>query len=343
MYNIIHASPISAPSGQTTYGDRYVKPVLTEPAYETIKLCQGTKLCTQTIDNPVYGSENKVTESDIGYAEISNATRGQIVSHMAGYQVLDPKTTAPLSLSPLTSEKEFVNQVPSPYLIPQQSFGKENKKEQYKMQASMDSAGYQQISDPKSQTGGKTEQSTAYINTHVVPADPQTGYSTLLRADKIKPSSTALGSVSPLYESIKEKENGFLVGSKGDRDKVIVGISMSTTQGTSPTNNPPTSDKPISCDSQLPQPEVSITATVPINDDPETGYSRLRPDKVLRPPQGCSVPLYDTIKLNSSISLEQHSSNVEDTSQTNESSLQTSSDGHNHTAVRLGESTSPDT
>ena len=335
----MHVSPMSASSGQTTYGNRCVKPPLTEPAYETINLCQGAKLiCSQAIDNPVYGGENKL--DNIGYAEISNTLRGQIVSHMAGYQALDPRTTAPLSLSQPTSEKQFVNQVPSPYLIPQQSFGEENRKERCEMQAN---SSYQQISDPKSQTGGKTEQSTAYINTHVVPTDLQTGYSTLLRADKIKPSSTALGSVSPLYESIKEKENCFLVGSKGDCDKVIAGISMSTTQGTSPTNNPPTSDKPISCDSQLPQPEVSITATVPINDDPETGYSMLRPDKVLRPPRSGSVPLYDTIKLNSSISLEQHSSNVEDTSQTNESSLQTSSDGHNHTAVRLGESTSPDT
>ena len=269
---------MSAPLGQTTKlnDDRCVKPVLvlTEPAYETINLCQEANLkpCTQTINNPVYGGENK---PDIGYAETSNTSRGQIVDYMAGYQALDPRTTASLSLSLLTSEKKIVNQVP--YLMPQQSFGKENKKERYKMQAN---CSYQQISDPKSQTGVKTEQSTAYINTHVVPTDSQMGYSTLLRADKIKSSSSALGSVSPLYESIKEKENCFQVGSKGDHDKVIAEISMSTTQATiiSPTNN-----------------------------------------------------------------LEQQSSNAEYTSQTNESSLKTSSGGHNRTAVQLGKSTSPDT
>jgi hypothetical protein len=180
---------------------------------------------------------------------------------------------------------------PSPYLIPQPSLGKDNQitnlRGRYEMQT---------IDQLTNETV-----TTYYTNTvihDVVPTDPQTGYSTLLRPNELESRSANLnpGPVNPLYDSIKEK-----------------GVVL--TRSSNPCSMPPldtkqqaSHHKSMASDNNRSKPSLfkskSITqvSSSEIIDDPETGYSVLRPDKVpaASPPPGgacASVPHYDTIKL----------------------------------------------
>lgn len=223
----------------------------------------------------------------------------------------------------LRPQSSSMVQLPSPYLMPQPSLGKANQiiKEHYKMQATVESdLGSQQLSDPKHLTTGRN---TFYINTHVVPTDPQTGYSTLLRTEKLTP-------MDPLYDSIKEKDKCVLVGSNGD--KVVA-------QTNRPSSVPPLElDLQTTCSSNNPGRQVSTRSCVVESfsseivvqvDDSETGYEVLKPDKPIPdpPPGAGSVPAYDIInlKLNSSY----NSLKLQNVSHTSTSSIQTLSPSHN--------------
>jgi hypothetical protein len=161
---------------QAEYIDGFVRPLTNEHAYETINSLRQQSL---NMSNPVYCSEPGVvaTMLDDGYAEIDrtsknlaarhghNTTAGHLNSRIAPY------------LHPQISENSVsVSRDPSPYLIPQPSLGKDNRitnlRECYEMQT---------INELTDETIA-----TYYTNnvTCVVPTDPQTGYSTLLRPDE---------------------------------------------------------------------------------------------------------------------------------------------------------------
>lgn len=276
---------------------------MNEHAYETINSFRQESQGVRNMNNPVYCSEHRMAADvvDVGYAEIGQTSRnvvarpGRVRSSAA--DGLNQRT-AP-SLHPQISENSItVNQSPSPYLMPRLSSEKENRttklRECYEVQTM------------KQLTSEGT--ATCYTNTvtHIIPTDPQTGYSTLLRPDEIQSPSANLNPMDPLYDSIKEKDKCVVVRSDGDGGKVVERRSNPCSMPLldakpqasyhDSSNNP---SNPILFESvsttQVPSSEIVV-----LIDDPETGYSVLRPDKIPGLPPGAgSVPHYDTIKLNS--------------------------------------------
>ena len=305
---------------------------MNEPAYETVSSFREESRGARNMNNPVYcySSESGIAASigDSGYAKIGQTSRNQVtrLGYVTTAGGLNPRNIP--SLHPQISESaSSMAQVPSPYLLPQPSFGKDSQiiKEYYEMQVT---------TDLKQLTSGRN--TTSYINTHVVPTDPQTGYSTLLRTDRVPQQCSAkLNPMDPLYDSIKEKTKCFLVGS--DEDKLVAKKSR------------PSSVPPLHAELQTafssnnqgrPVTTRSCVAEVfssEIVDDPETGYSVLKSDKPIPGPPpgvGCdSVPPYDTIKLNNSYSVELQN-NV---SYASTLGMHTPSPSHNDAAIQLGE------
>ena len=163
------------------------------------------------MNNPVYHSESGIAAAivDDGYAEIGQTSRNQVarLGHVTTAGCLNPRTVP--ALHPQIPENSaFVGKGPSPYLMPQPSLGRENRitKECYKVQTT------KQLTS----SGGIA---TYYTNTvtHVVPTDPQTGYSTLLRPDEVQSQSVNLNPMDPLYDSIKENGKCVLAGPSGDK------------------------------------------------------------------------------------------------------------------------------
>ena len=306
---------------------------MNEPAYETVSSFREESQGARNMNNPVYcySSESGIAASisASGYAKIGQTSRNQVtrLGHVTTAGGLNPRNIP--SLHPQISESaSSTAQVPSPYLLPQPSFGKDSQiiREHYEMQATTDS---------KQLTSGRN--TTSYINIHVVPTDPRTGYSTLLRTDKAPQQCSAkLNPMDLLYDSIKEKDKCVLVGSDGD--KLVAKISR-------PSSVPPLHAELQTAFSSNNQGRVTTRSCVAevfsseIVDDPETGYSVLKSDKPIPGPPpgvGCdSVPPYDTIKLNNSYSVELQNN----MSCANTSSMQTSSPSHNAAAIQLGEPT----
>ena len=264
----------------------------------------------RNIDNPVYHSESGIAAAivDDRYAEIGQTSRNQAArfGHVTTAGGLNPGT-AP-SLHPQISENSAsVGKGPSPYLVPQPSLGRENRiiiKECCKMQT-------------MKQLGSGRFAAYTNIVAHVVPTDPQTGYSTLLRPDEVRSHSVNFNPVDRLYDSIKEKDKCVL-GPSGD--KMVA--QMSSKCSMSPSDSKPQA----ACSTENPGEHIKFlyesTGTAKVSSpeivapiiDPETGYSVLRPDKVLAPPPGPrtgSVLPYDTIKLNSSCLVKQRNSDGE--------------------------------
>ena len=277
---------------QAEYVDGFVRSLTSAHAYETINSLRQESLGTRSVDNPGYRSESEMGAARVNdrYAEIGQTSRNLVRRHGHATTAggLNSRTIPDLHPE-IVENSASVSQVPSPYLIPQPSLGRDNQiinlGERYEMQT-INQTTNERIA-------------ACYTNTvsHVVPTDLQTGYSTLLRPDELHSRSVNLNPMDPLYDSIKEKN-------------VIVLAPMSNPHSTSPldaksqaascrrsSNNP---SKLNSFEStSTTQASSSEIAVVPI-DNPETGYSELRPDKVpdaSPPPGDGSVPHYDTIKL----------------------------------------------
>ena len=173
---------------QAEHIDGFVRSLTSEHAYETINSLRQESLGIRSVDNPGYRSESEMQAASVNdrYAEIDQTSRnlvcrrGQITT--AGG--LNSRTVP--YLHPQMSENS-VSQVPSPYLIPQPSLRKDNQIiNYYEMQT------INQTTNERS--------ATYYTNTvdHVVPTDPQTGYSTLLRPDELHSRSVAQSNGSSL-------------------------------------------------------------------------------------------------------------------------------------------------
>ena len=263
---------------QAEHVDGFVRSLTSEHAYETINSLQQESLGIRRVDNPRYRSEPEMGAARVNdrYAEIDQTSRnlvcrcGQVTT--AGGLTGNSRTVPYLHPQMLeNSASASVSQVPSPYLIPQSSLGKDNQiinlGECYGMQI---------INQTNNQRNA-----TCYTNTvrHVVPTDPQTGYSTLLRPDELHSHSAKLNPMDPLYDSIKEKN-------------VVVLAEMSNPHSTSPldvksqavscrrsSNNPSKLNLFESTSTARVQAASSEVAVVPI-DNPERGYSELRHSKV---------------------------------------------------------------
>ena len=310
---------------------------MNDPAYETINSFRQESQDMRNMNNPVYHSESGIAAAmiDDGYAEIGQTSRNQVarLGHVTTAGGLNPRTALPLHPR-ITENSASVGKDPSPYLMPQPSLGKENRiiKECYKIQTT------------KQLASGRF---AAYTNivAHVVPTDPQTGYSTLLRPDEVQSPSVNFNPIDPLYDSIKEKDKCVLAGPSGD--KVVAQMcspcSMSPSdailkpQGACPSDNP--GEHIYLYESTIAAQVFSPEIVAPVIDNPGTDYSVLRPNQVLVPPPGPgtgSVLPYDTIKLNSGCSVKQQKSDG-DMSHSNTSSMLTLSPRHNTTAIQLEE------
>ena len=263
-------------SDQAAYDHRFVSSVMSEHTYETVNSFQRESILdVRSVHNPVYRSEHGMAADvvDIDHAEIRQTSRNLVTrqGHVANAGCLGSKSVP--YLHPQISESSAsVSQSPSPYLIPQPSLGKQSE-----------------------------GIGSCYTNTiiHVVPTNPQTGYSTLYRRDNGQFISPNLNPMNPLYESIKEKGKCVLLGSDDDR---VVGVQMSNPSREQPLDAKvqaschESNNKPIPFEST----SVAQVLSSEIVDDSETGYSILRPDRITGPPLGGgSVPHYDTIKLDS--------------------------------------------
>ena len=133
-----------------------------------------TRKSRERVDNPGYRSESEMGAARVndGYAEIGQTSRNQVHRHGRVITAGGLNSRTVPYLHPQMSESSAsVGQVPSPYLIPQPSYGKDNQiinlRERYEMQT-INQTTNERIA-------------TCYTNTvgHVVPTDPQTGYSTL--------------------------------------------------------------------------------------------------------------------------------------------------------------------
>jgi hypothetical protein len=226
------------------------------------------------------------TMPDDGYAEIGRTSRNLVARH--GHNTTAGHLNSRIApyLHPQISENSVsVNRGPSPYLIPQPSLGKDNQitnlRERYEMKT---------IDQLTNETN-----TTYYTNTvtHVVPTDPRTGYSTLLRPDELESRSANLnsGPMDPLYDSIKEKDVVVL------RQRSIP-CSMPPLDAKQQASHHKSSDSNRSKPSLFESKSITQVSSSEIIDDPETGYSELRPDKVPAATlPGASVSHYDTIKL----------------------------------------------
>ena len=271
---------------QAEHIDGFVRSLTSDHAYETINSLRQESLDIRSVDNPGYRSESEMQAARVNdrsrYAKIQ-PLRNQVHSHgrVTTAGGLNSRYLHPQMLDNSAS----ISQVPSPYLIPQPSLGKDN----------------QIINLGECYETTNERIATCYTNTvsHVVPTDPRTGYSTLLRPDALHSHSVKLNPMEPLYDSIKEKN-------------VVVLAQMNNPHSTSPldaksqavscrrsSNDPSKLNLFESTSTTRVQAASSEAAVVPI-DNPETGYSELRPDKVPYasplPGEG-SVPHYDTIKL----------------------------------------------
>ena len=267
---------------QAEHIDGFVRSLTSEHAYETINSLRQESLGIRNVDNPGYRSESEMQAARVNdqYTEIDQTSRnlvcrrGQITT-AGGLN----SRTVPYPHPQMSDNSVSVSQVPSPYLIPQPSLGKDNQiinlGECYGMQII-------------NQTTNERN-ATCYTNTvgHVVPTDPRTGYSTLLRPDELHSRSAKLNPMDPLYDSIKEKN-------------VVVLAEMSNPHSTSPldaksqaascrrsSNDPSKLNLFESTSTTHVQASSSEAAVVPI-DNPETGISELRNDNVpdASPPPG---------------------------------------------------------
>ena len=142
------------------------------------------------MDNPGYRSEPEMG------AEIDQTSRNLVHGRITTADSLISRTVLHPQMSE-NSASASVSQVPSPYLIPHPSLGKNNQiinlRECYEMQT-INQTTNERIA-------------TCYTNTvgHVVPTDPRTGHSTLLSPDELHSRSVKLNPMDPLYDSIKEK------------------------------------------------------------------------------------------------------------------------------------------
>ena len=133
-----------------------------------------------------------------------------------------------------------------------------------------------------------------HTQTHEIPTSPETGYSTMLRDERTRPSSSPL----PIYDTINSKaKDSFpsvvtLVSNVAKDDSYNGTIPAPTKNVPGQASRPPPTDTKL-----LSLPETSsalITSVVPT--DPKTGYSTmLRPDKFQRKPG--PFPGYDVIKV----------------------------------------------
>jgi hypothetical protein len=288
FFKLMKIDADSRRNDQAEYIDGFVRPRTNEHAYETINSLRQQSL---SMSNPVYCSEPGMvaTMPDDGYAEIGRTSRNLVARH--GHNTTAGHLNSRIApyLHPQISENSVsVNRGPSPYLIPQPSLGKDNQitnlREHYEMQT---------IDQLTNETFA-----TYYTNTvtRVVPTDPRTGYSTLLRPDELESRSANLkaGPMDPLYDSIKEKD---VVLTRRSNP-----CSMPPLDAKQQASHHKSSDNSCSKPSLFESTSITQVSSSEIIDDPETGYSVLRPDKVpaASPPPGgacASVPHYDTIKL----------------------------------------------
>ena len=190
-------------------------------------------------------------------------------SHRTSEPALDPTITAShisLELSPTESS------VPTPLSQPS-SGAKINNHEMLHLSSIEELYPVQMNCDTKSDPSQYRS-----ADKLTIPTDPVTGYSTMLRPDKIKPP----GQVSP-YEIVTIKDGCLQFGPDGN-------------QTVTPVNNHLQQDPqpPLTISPREALPASSQSTVVPTN--PETGYSTmLRPGKVILPPG--PVPLYDVINV----------------------------------------------
>ena len=293
MMNFFTLYADSRSYNQAEHVDGFIRSLTSVHAYEIINSLQqeSLRLGIRRVDNPGYRSEPEMGARVNRYDEIDQISRnlvcrhGRVTTGGAGHET---------NLHPQMSENSAsasVSQVPSPYLIPQPSLGKHNQiinlGECYGMQT-INQTTNERIA-------------TYYTNTvsHVVPTDPRTGYSTLLRPDELHSHSVKLNPMDPLYDSIKEKNVVVLAQTSNPHSTSPLDAKSQASSCRRSSNDPSKLNLFESTSTTHVQAASSEAAVVPI-DNPETGISELRndnvPDASPLPGEG-SVPHYDTIKL----------------------------------------------
>ena len=267
---------------QAEHIDGFVRSLTSEHAYETINSLRQESLGIRRVDNPGYRSESEMGARVNRYDEIDQTSRNLVCRHGRVTTADGLNLRIVPYLHPQLSENSAsasVSQVPSPYLIPQPSLGKNNQifnlGECYGMQT-INQTTNERIA-------------TYYTNTvsHVVPTDPRTGYSTLLRPDELHSRSVKLNPMDPLYDSIKEKNVVVLAQMSNPHSTSLSDAKSQAASCRRSSNYPSKLNLLESTSATHVQASSSEVAVVPI-DNPETDYSELRNDKVpdASPPPG---------------------------------------------------------
>ena len=285
----------------------------TTPDYESVEFGRGSAV---HITNPAYSNDLELvspgskTAASLVYDEVGQATgtfQTAQTRHSIGDPACDPTLHVPYYNFP--TEPSMSHVLTSPCPISQPSSGaKINIRERYEMQdlSTYDKQIHQNAGDSNKLNGSKGGDKL------IIPTDPVTGYSTMLRPDK----SQSHPSHTPFYESVKVNSICLQLG-HADSDEVVGQIS-----------------NPHTLHHQDSQPQLPTSLTV-VPTDPKTGYSiMLRPGKVVPPPG--PVPPYDVINMKNTHPSLKESPKVE------EESLSTISPIHKLTVQKAAADTRPD-
>ena len=287
----------------------------TTPDYESVEFGHESAV---HITNPAYSNDLELdspglkTAASLVYDEVGQGTGALQTTqtrsrHGIGDPAHDPTLHVPYYNLP--TEPSMSHVLTSPCPISQPSSGaKINVRERYEMQdlSTYDKQTHRNAADSNKLNGSKGGDKL------IIPTDPVTGYSTMLRPDK----SQSHPSHTPFYESVKVNSICLQLG-HADSDEVVGQIS-----------------NPHTLHHQDSQPQLPTSLTV-VPTDPKTGYSTmLRPGKVVPPPG--PVPPYDVINMKNTHPSLKESPKVE------EESLSTISPIHKLTVQKAAADTRPD-
>ena len=201
-----------------------------------------------------------------------------------------------------TSQPEG-SQIPFPYLVPQPSVGRAqaNINGRYEMQEPNLYSKPSVVQSSDCQQGLQCAVSDQIV---VVPTDPVTGYSTMLRTDKIR----ANPSQDLAYESSRMNDRPSMINHGMSLQSNISYCKLASYCQSSSSTSASNILSPTSIDSNIPHsmcpqfgfpsPSLTDTPMVPADLGSEAGYTILRDGRPQVPTgQGPNIPVYNTIDL----------------------------------------------